>query len=198
MTSDDKITGGSFSDVPNDNYRKFFDKFSEINTLKPSEFKPVHLIAYFCKKYKQHYGKDYKFSYKNPAPSKSYEMFRIKSLGQLLTADPVLLKNYIDWIFENKIIQAKRRITSISFLTREEYMNEYKFNVLLAQNYDNNISRTTPLPIEYSQIFKDIGYDINTYGDLSFIYQANIPTLKDAFDKLEVDGFDTEILSKIV
>ena len=145
MKSDD-ITGGNFSDAPNENYKKFFDKFAEIETLKPSDFKPVHLIAYFCKKYKQHHGKDYKFKYNSPAPSKCYEIFRVRSLGQMLTSDPTLLKNYIDWIFENKIVKAKRRITSISFLTHEEYMNEYKFNVLLAQNDDNNISRTTPLP----------------------------------------------------
>ena len=42
-----------------------------------------------------------------------------------LTADPSLLKEYIDWVYDNKVVKAKRKLTSISFMTNEGIVNEY-------------------------------------------------------------------------
>lgn len=195
------VFGGELTDAPNDHYRKFFDKFAEINTLKPVDWKPVHLIAYFCKKYFETYNVKYKFKFNSPSPSKCFEVFQIKKLASMLTAKPELLKDYIDWIYKYKVVKAKRRLTSISFMTVEGVVNEYKFNVLLAPTRnDNSIERSTPLSEQYIEIFKSAGFFAETYGDLSFLrLMSDMPKeLSDAFDKAESIGLNIELLSKVV
>lgn len=67
-TKEKEITGGELSDIPNDQYRKFFEKFKEIETLDVEQWKPAHILAYFCKKYKETYEIDYKFKFNSPSP----------------------------------------------------------------------------------------------------------------------------------
>jgi hypothetical protein len=194
-------TGGSLTDAPNDNYRKFFDRFSEIETIDTKDWKPVHVLGYFCKKYFETYKVKYKFKFNSPAPSKCFEVFQIKKLASNLTSDPVLLKEYIDWVYLNKVTKAKRRLTSISFMTVEGVMNEYKFNVLLKQiNINNTIDRSTPLPEKYQSIFTEIGYTTNTYGELAFLsHMPDMPVyLYRAFIKAQENGLDLSILDKVV
>lgn len=189
------------TEIPNDQYRKFFDKFKEIETLKTSDWKANHLIGYFCKKYYDLYGVKYKFKLNSAAPSKCFEVFQMKKLAYMLTANPILLKEYIDWVFENKIIKAKRRLTSISFLTAEGIVKEYKFNILLNSKRGNNtVDRTTPLPDKYKTIFKNVGIDLRTYGDLAFLYHATDTNedVKKAFDDATIEGLNIELLNKVV
>lgn len=195
-----EVTGGELTDAPNDQYQKFFDKFKEIETLDASEFKPVHLLAYFCKKYFDTYKVKYQFKFNSPSPNKCFEVFQIKKLASMLTANPKLLKEYIDWIYENKVIKAKRRLTSISFMTNEGVVNEYKMNVLLAGKKNLNVDRSTPLPDKFKIIFQSAGVTINNYGELAFLSQmSDMPSpLVLAFEKAEQEGFDKEILGRIV
>lgn len=192
--------GGELTDLPNEHYKKFFDKFKEIETLDILEFKPAHLIALFCKKYKDHYNVDYKFKFNSTSPSKCFEVFQIKKLSMMLTSKPNLLRDYIDWIFTNKIIKTKRRVTSISFLTNEDFVKEYKLNVLLNNDIDSTISRNTILPDKYKEIFLLANTPINNYGDLSFLFQmTSMPSnLSEAFIKIIELGFDKSILTKII
>lgn len=194
------LTGDSLTDAPNEFYRKFFDKFKEIETLEPKDFKPTHLIAYFCKKYYDTYNVKYKFKFNSPSPSKCFEMFQIKKLASCLTADPVLLKEYIDWVYLNKVVKAKRRLTSISFMTVEGVMNEYKFNVLLKQNTNDTINRSTPLPFKIKDIFHICGYIISTYGELAFLNQMTDKgvDLSNAFYDAQELGLDMDILNRVV
>lgn len=191
--------GGALTDAPNKNYEKFFEKFPEINTLPTKEWKPTHLIGYFCKKYHDQYKTKYKFKFNSPTPSKCFEVFQIKKLASMLSADPEILKEYIDWVYENRVIKAKRRLTSISFMTVEGIVNEYKFKVLLAQP-DNKIDRTTPLPDKYKNVFVDKGFDVSTYGDIAFLY--NVPNktkeMISAFDMAKMLGLDLDKLNKVV
>lgn len=200
--SNKEITGGELTDVPNDKYRQFFEKFSETETLDVHEWKPVHLIGYFSKKYKQTYNADFKFKFNSPSPAKCFEVFQIKKLASILTARPNLLRDYIDWVFENKIVKPKKRITSISFLTNEDNVKEYKFDVLLAGQKNTNISRTTLLPESYRNAFKVANVSISTYGDLAFLAQMSEMSdeLVKAFNEIEncVPQFDKSILSRIV
>lgn len=195
-----EITGGELNEYPNDQYRKFFEKFPEINTLDIKEWKTVHIISYFCSKYKEIYNKDYQFKFNSPSPSKCFEVFQIKKLASMLTANPALLKKYIDWVFETKVVKAKRRLTSISFMTVEGLVNEYKFNVLLVGKKNLNVDRSTPLPDKYKAIFKEANLNISTYGELAFVSQmAEMPfEIIGAFQKIEEEGFDKEVLSRIV
>lgn len=200
MTKLKNETGGELSDVPNDQYRKFFDRFQEIETLNVLQWKPVHILAYFCKKYKETYQVDYKFKFNSPSPSKCFEIFQVKKLAYMLTEQPNLLRDYIDWIYLNKVVKAKRRLTSISFMTNEGIVTEYKMNVLLAGKKDLNIDRSTSLPEQYRAIFnQSAGISINTYGDLAFLSQMeDNEDIKSAFDQIVGAGFDIEILKRIV
>lgn len=188
------------TDVPNKKYEKFFEKFKEITNLETSSWNVTHLLGYFCKKYKEQYNTDYKFKFNSQSPSKCFEVFQIKKLAMHLTSKPVLLKEYIDWVFINKVTKAKKKFTSISFITNEEIIKEYKFNVLLSDKKNSNFDRSTILPDEYKLIFSNINMPINTYGDLAFMSQ--MPDMSNevinAFIILEQIGFDKNILTKIL
>lgn len=195
-----EITGGELTDYPNDQYRKFFEKFPEIETLDVKEWKTVHVLSYFCKKYKETYSKDYQFKFNSPSPTKCFEVFQVKKLASMLTANPTLLKQYIDWVYEVKVVKAKRRLTSISFMTVEGLVNEYKFNVLLAGKKNLNVDRSTPLPDKYRLIFQSANLNISTYGELAFVSQMSEMPFEviGAFQQIEELGFDKEVLTRIV
>jgi len=191
--------GGNLTDLPNQKYAKLFESFKEIETLEVSQWETNHILGYFVKKYKDHYNLDYKFKFNSPAPSKCFEIFQIKKLAMILSSDPTILKNYIDWVYQNKVVQAKKRLTSISFLTREESVQDYKMNIVFADNKTQSISRSVPLPDDYQQIFQEFGFMTKTYGDLAFLFQMEkTPELSNAFTKLRAWGFDDAIVGLIV
>jgi hypothetical protein len=196
---DDNV-GGKLTDLPNEKYKKFFDKFEEINFLEIEKWGPAHLLGYFCKKYYDTYNVKYQFKFNNPSPTKSFEVFQIKKLASMLSANPKILKEYIEWIYENKVIKAKRRLTSISFMTVEGVVNDYKINVLLKGKKNLNVDRSTPLPDKYKIIFQQAGVTITNYGELAFLSQmSDMPeALNEAFRKAEQEGFDKEVLERIV
>lgn len=195
-----EISGGELTDLPNEKYKQFFDKFIEIETLKIEEWKPVHLIGYFCKKYEEQYEIRYQFKFNSPSPTKCFEVFQIKKLAMLLSSNPTILRDYIDWVYLNKVVKAKRRLTSISFMTNDGIVNEYKFNVLLSGKKNLNVDRSTTLPEQYQTIFAEAGTTINTYGELAFVSQMDPMSeeLSTAMDKIQELGFDKEILRRIV
>jgi hypothetical protein len=95
--------------------------------------------------------------------------------------------------------RAKRRLTSISFMTKDEIVIGYKMNVLLAGKKNLNVDRSTLLPDNYKKVFEEIGVFVNNYGDLSFLSQMEqTPEMVAAFEKLYALGFDKDILSRIV
>jgi hypothetical protein len=184
--------------APNEKYEKFFKKFEEVSILDPSSWSVTHLLGYFCKKYKEQYQTDYKFKFNSPTPSKCFEVFQIKKLAMNLTADPFLLKEYIDWVYDNKVVKAKRKLTSISFMTNEGVVNEYKINVLLSNDRESSIDRSAFLPEKYKNVFEEIGMTINTYGELAFIHQMDDEKVAAAFSRIELIGFDKSKLENIV
>lgn len=199
----DKIeeTGGELTTIPNDKYRKFFEKFAEIETLEVSQWKAAHLLGYFVKKYKEAYGVDYPWKFNNPSPSKCFEVWQLNTLCAKLSANPKILKEYIDWAYLNLVPKAKRRLTSISFMTKEEVLIPYKMNVLLGGKKNLNVDRSTQLPASYRSILREVGHiNVETYGDLSFIIQME-PVPNDitlAMEKVVEAGFDPEVLKRIV
>jgi hypothetical protein len=197
----DKDTDLEFSDVPNDKYRKFFEKFDEIETLDVAQWKVAHILGYFCKKYKEHLGADYSWKFNNPSPAKCFEVWQANTLAAKLSANPKILRDYIDWAFENLVKDKKYRPRSISFITREEVIIPYKMNVLLAGQKNLNVDRSTQLPATYRDVLKTIGNtNVDTYGELAFISQMDpMPdNLKLALNKLTEMGFDLKVLKRIV
>jgi hypothetical protein len=199
----DKIeeTGGELKKVPNEAYEKLFAKFAEIETLPVEQWKPAHLLGYFCKRYQDTFGVSYSFKFNHPTPSKSYEVFRINSLAAKLSAKPQILKDYIDWIFQEKVVKGKRRFTSIAFITDDEKLNYYKMNVLLAKR-SSTFGRSTPLPEQYRDIIDRLVEEgaISTYGDLAFYDQAydGEEWWSKLMTELQAIGFDPSILETIV
>lgn len=171
------FSGGALTDAPNDKYQKFFAQFVEHATTAIEAWRPIDVLAYFCAKYQAAYHVPYAFKYNTPSPTKCFEIFQIKKLAQLLSSKPAILKDYIDWIFLIKVEQAKKRFTSISFLTREEIVKEFKLKRLSSPQ----ITRTTLLPeailismayfLENAQLLGLI-FEMKTYGDLAFLVQA--------------------------
>jgi hypothetical protein len=201
MTNKNKeSTGGELTDYPNEKYRQFFEKFAEIETMDVKDWKPVHILAYFCKKYQAQYTTKYQFKFNSPSPAKCFEVFQVKRLAMLLSSNPNILKEYIDWIYETKVVQAKRRLTSISFMTHEGVVQDYKMNILLKGKKNLNVDRSTPLPDVYKKAFAEAGTVINTYGELAFVSQMDpMPVaLSVAFQKIVAEGFDVEVLGRIV
>jgi hypothetical protein len=191
---------GEFLDAPNDQYKKFFLKFKEIKDLPLDNWKPVHILAYFCSKYKQHYNHEYKFKFNSPKPTSCFEIFQVKKLAQLLSAHPKILRDYIDWVFQTRVVAAKRKLTSISFLTVEALVFDYKTILFNGQPQDSSkLDRSTILSPEFVDIFNKININIKTFGDLAFIYQIPNKTqvIQEAFDKCYQLGLEKDILEKI-
>lgn len=197
---DEEETGGPLNGPPNKKYEQFFNKFPEIETLKTADWKPVHLLAYFCKKYETQYNTKYKFKFNSPSPVNCFEVFQIKKLASMMSANPQILREYIDWVYKTRVVEAKRKLTSISFLTVEGLVNEYKTKFLFADKKDLHVNRSTQLPQEYVGVFKEINVNVQTYGDLAFIYQMPDKSLEleKAFSKIVEMGFDLEVLGRVI
>lgn len=186
-------------------WQKFFDKFPEIETLEVSKWKEVHIIGYFCKLYKRLYNIDYTFKFNGP-PTKSYEIFQLKKVISMLSSDPLILKDYIDWVFKTKVSERKRKITVIGFLANVDMIADFKFKYLAGKNVPiSQISRSTQVSDIITQISKQHNLNVNTYGDLAFI-KGMLESDLDAetfakynlfFSSLQDSGFNPEDLNNI-
>ncbi len=204
--SKDDLTGGDLGSPPNIHWKKFFNKFSEIDTVPVKEWKPVHLLAYFCKLYKNAYQIDYTFKFNTSSPSKSFEVFQINKIGSILSSDPEILVKYIDWVFQTRVKEAKKKLTSISFLSAEGLVSDFK-KVYLSNKVvqpKSSINRNSPLPENVVLLLEKLG--LKTYGDLSFIYQSvKLGSMKKEFsedfylilERMKDIGFDISILEEI-
>lgn len=197
-TNDD---GGDLTPIPNDKYKKFFEKFAEIDTLDVSQWKVAHILGYFCKKYKQTYGIDYSWKFNNQSPTKCFEVWQANTLAAKLSANPKILRDYIDWVYANYVPKTKARFRSVSFITKDEIVQDYKLNVLLAGQKNLQVDRSTVLPSNYCDILKELaGLNVSTYGDLAFISHMDpMPeNIAKAMEKLAEFGLDREVLKRIV
>jgi hypothetical protein len=184
----------SLQDSVSKHYQKFFDKFADIDTVPVEEWRPVHIIGYLCKKYEEYYGFKYSFKFNNPAPSKSYEVYQINKLANMLSSDPKILKNYLDWVFEQKVIERKKRITSLGYFTHVDIVNEYKFKYLLNKK-GTVVGRADQLPAGVKEICARFGFDIGTYAELAFL--KKMPDQTPLLNALVQSGFNIDILDKI-
>jgi hypothetical protein len=194
-------TGGELTTIPNEKYKKFFAKFEEIETLDVSHWKVAHILGYFCKKYKETYGVDYSWKFNNPSPTKCFEVWQVNTLAAKLSANPKILRDYIDWVYQTYVPRTKSKFRSVSFITKDEAVQDYKMNVLLAGQKSLHVDRSTPLPPNYIEILLDLAkLNIKTYGDLAFVSQMDpLPeNIAQAMAKLAEFGLDQEVLKRIV
>ncbi len=202
-TAKEKIeeTGGELTAVPNEKWRKFFEKGQEFVTLDVNQWKIAHLLMYFENKYRETYGISYSWKYNKELPSKSFEVWQMNTLAAKLSANPKILRDYIDWVFQTHVPKTKARFRSVSFITKDETVQDYKMNVLLAGQKNLSVDRSTQLPSNYSDIIRELaGINITTYGDLAFISQMDpMPdNIAKAMEKLAEFGLDQNVLRRIV
>jgi hypothetical protein len=202
MSKKEKVeeTGGELTSVPNEKYQKFFDKFDEIDTLPIEQWKLAHLLGYFCRKYKETYQMEYPWKFNNPNPNKCFEVWQMNTLVSKLSQNPKILRDYIDWAYNNLVPKAKRRLTSLSFMTKDEVVNPYKMDVLLGGKKNLHVDRSTQLPLSYVEVLAQHGYRLTSYGDLAFLSQMDPmpPEMAVALQELEHAGFDMDTLKRIV
>jgi hypothetical protein len=182
-------------------WQKFFARFTEIDTLKTCKWQEIHLLAYIAKRFKQHYGREFSFSIKN-APSKCQEIVLVKRMSIMLgTTNPKTIKEYIDWVFDNKIIHRKMQIKTLAYFITPGFGNEFHFQ----REKNNKIDRTTELPNEYLTIAEEMSLPVRTYGDLAFAYGATVELpnddsrapYKELLQKLYAIGLDQKIFEEI-
>lgn len=148
-------------------WQKFFQKFEEIETVSVSEWREYHVLGYICKKYEEKFNKKFNITIKN-APSKSPDIYLIKRIfASLNTVNTKVVKEYIDWVFENKT--SKRPFNKLSYFLAQGFANEfYSARIAKANNWD----RSSTLPESYKSMAKELDISVNTYGDLAFVNMA--------------------------
>jgi len=200
MVKDKDVEWDDFSGAPNKLYERFFKELSEIDSVKVIDWKPKHVVGYFAKRYHNLYKVPYKFRCNSKAPSKCMEIVKVKTIQYRLSSDPLIIKNYIDWVFDEKIIKNNKRITSISFLTSENFIEDYKFNIYPSINIGGSVSRSSKLPENILNILVKHNKNISNYGQLSFLYQSlsNDKSLNSLFNEIRDTGFDLSILEEVV
>ena len=183
-------------------WQNFLNKFKEIDTLPILKWKEVHILAYICKRYEVTFNKKFAISYKG-APSKSTEIYFIKKIMAMLsTMNMSIIKNYVDWMFDIKIIPKKVKIKSLGYFITPGFGNEFNFY----REEKTKVCKTTELPTEYKTIASTLNLSIITYGDLAFIKMAldqnpNEESRKPyhiLFDSLKEVGFEPSILNELV
>ncbi len=182
----------SLSQPISERYRKFFEKFKEIDTLPRQDWKIAHLLSYLCRKYEQHYGFTYTFTF-DAAPSKCFEVYQLKKLTQMLSSDPNILIQYIDFVFKEKVISRKKKITSLGYFTNTEMVNDFKFKFL----FNKTINRASPLPDKWLKLLETYNKPVFTYGDLAFLFKMNKLEDMKLFNALYLDGLNLTILENL-
>lgn len=165
--AEDKVTNAAVQ-LLSKPWQKFLAKFNDIDTLPVTEWKEPHLLGHFCRRYEKCYDKKFALSFRG-APSKCNEIYMIKkTMAMLDTIDMEKIRDYIDWVFDQKIIPSGLKIRSIGFLTTPGFGNE--FNQYRAKR--EKIVKSTQLPSKYQKVADTLDLPVSTYGDLAFIKMA--------------------------
>lgn len=146
-------------------WQKFFQKFEEAETIKASTWKEVHALGYICNRFEKLHEQKFAVTIKN-APTKSPDIYMVKRVMAMLnTTDMRVMKEYIDWVYDNRIVPKKVHFKKIGYFATSEFVNDFLFQRKKAKQ----ISRTMEVPENYKEIASQFGIDINTYGDLAFL-----------------------------
>lgn len=182
-------------------WQTFFNKFEEIETIKVSQWKPVHILAYFDKRFREHYKKNFAYTCK-PVPGRCVEIVLVKQMIAMLgTTNMRTIKEYIDWVFDEKIIPRNMKIRTLAFFGTAGMANEF-FQKKAAKD---RITRSSIIPDSYKQVANECGVSAATYGDLAFIKMAinsrdddSIKNYREFFDRLYSIGFEDVVIKELL
>ena len=195
MSKQDNI---ELSKFPSKKWETFFLQGNKFNEVEIDKWRAAELLCYFASKFQEAFGKEYQWKFNSPTPTKAYEIFRLNTCSSKLSSSPQILKDYIDWIFEQRVLIDKKTFRSIAFLTADEQLQWFRNNRLFAGQTNLHIDRSTPLPSNIKAIVSSLG--CSTFGDLAFLIKADLKTdqMIEARKELEEAKFDFGVLDKIV
>jgi hypothetical protein len=187
--------------APNKRWETFFTKLELHSSKEVESWNDYQLLGYFCDVFYQYTGHLFPFTF-TTAPGKCKELFFIKSLKAMLnTESPFPVKEYIDWIFKEKIIPQKTQIRSFALLNHNSNINEF----LSKKKASKAVTKNTNIPNEYISVIESYNLSASTYGDLAFILRAieqdpEDPTRQEyakMFKVLEVMGLSKEKIKEL-
>lgn len=151
----------------------------------------VCLLGLFVSLYKANYGIDFSFSLNERGLFRSAEANQIRKLYHSFDGDAALAAAYIRWVFAKKVVERKRKITSLGFLNVPATLNEFKQQKKKA----GQIGRSTMLPPKMSDWLKQNLPDIplQDFGDLRNLLQH---VKKDRIEKTKIIGVLIDKLQK--
>lgn len=182
-------------------WETFFKKLSLHKELPIEDWKEYQLLGYLVSRLEVYLQRKFAFSLTGQ-PAKCSEMFFIKKIIYSLdTKDPEIVKSYIDWVFDKKIIPNKVKLRTVGYFHNSSFANQF-----LDQNKKiNQITRTTILPEEYKTIVNFFKAPAETFGDLAFVKKIidsnpedeDSVTFKKMFANLISIGFKEECLKDL-
>lgn len=196
-----KLSGLTVDGTPNAYWRRFKERLEAYEDVPVKDWKEEQMLGHIIKRYKDVMEVDFALSYSGP-PTKCKEIYCIRrTLLALGSDDGPTVKQYIDWIFDTKIIPQKITISSIAFFFTTNLILTFKKEM----RRQNRITRATELPEEYINVASSLALDVKTYGDLAFAKVAleddpdntDLAMYSNLFINLKDVGFDDSILGSI-
>jgi len=146
-------------------WENFFKKMNSYKDLPVEEWKEYQILGYLVSRLELHLQRKFAFSLTGQ-PSKCKEIFFIKKMIYSLdTKDAETVKQYIDWVFDKKIIPGKVKIRTLAYFHNSSFTNQFLDEIKKSKQ----ITRTTPLPEEYKTIVDFFKAPAETFGDLAFV-----------------------------
>lgn len=179
-------------------WQNYLEKGKNCSSLQPNEWKDPQVLFYLLQRFKSLTGRDFALQY-SKAPTSSPELHFIKSLKAMLaTTNGSILKEYIDWVFDQKLKDGKVQLRTFNFLNVPALANEF----LAFRHKAKKIIRSTPLPEGWRRQAEEHQIEAETYGDLLFIKLAlqegtADSSYRDFFDGLVEDGLQINLLEKL-
>jgi len=129
------------------------------------------LLGYFCAVYEDYYKVEYTLSLNEKGLFRGPEINVLRRVYSMFNGDAAKVKDYIDFIFTRKVQKRKKRITSLSYLAVQDFVQEYKLMAKRAEQVD----RSTVLPKKMldwvSKFVPDVEkhVELNDFGDLNLL-----------------------------
>ncbi len=196
-----QLSGLNTDGTPNAYWRRFKERLEAYEGTAISDWKDEHMLGHILKRYKEVMDVDFALSYSGP-PTKCKEIYCIRRTILALGADDgPTVKQYIDWVFDTKIIPQKTTISSIAFFFTTNLVLTFKKEM----RRQNRVTRATELPEEYKSVATSLSLDVKTYGDLAFAKVAleddpnneDLSVYSTLFSKLREVGFDDFVLTSL-
>lgn len=150
--------------LPN-GWSRYLVKASTHHSIAPNEWKDPQILGYLLNRFKLYTGRDFALTFKK-SPTKSPELHFIKVLKAMLTtSNGEIIKQYIDWCFDKKIIANNIQIRSFALLNNNTFVNDF----LYFRSKESKLTRSTAIPLEWKEKAKELDLEVETYGDLIFI-----------------------------